>query len=108
VARTDEAAADGGEPDDPPAKPARAAKTFRPPTLAEVAAYCRERGNRIDPQAFLDHYESNGWKVGRNPMKCWQAAVRTWEKNGIANGQPANRPGRVHDGTQRKLNVIRE
>ena len=56
---------------------------FVPPTLEEVQAYCRERGNSVDPQHFLDHYSANGWKVGRNPMKDWKAAVRTWERNGV-------------------------
>lgn len=55
-------------------------KVFVKPTIEEVAAYCRERGNTIDPEAFIDHYESNGWIVGRSPMKDWKAAVRTWEK----------------------------
>ena len=57
------------------------ASRFKPPTVEEVAAYCLERGNHIDPQRFVDHYTSNGWKVGKNPMKDWKAAVRTWEKN---------------------------
>lgn len=52
---------------------------FTPPTLEDVAAYCRERGNGIDPQQFIDHYTSNGWKVGNTRMKDWRAAVRTWE-----------------------------
>ena len=56
-------------------------KIFRPPEIDEVKSYCQERKNRIDPQAFLDHYQSNGWKVGKNPMKDWRAAVRTWERN---------------------------
>lgn len=53
---------------------------FAPPTLEEVTAYCRERGNGVDPQRFIDHYTANGWKVGKNTMKDWKAAVRTWEK----------------------------
>ena len=56
-------------------------KRFSPPTLDEVKAYCDERKNRVDPQRFIDYYESNGWKVGKNPMKDWKAAVRTWERN---------------------------
>lgn len=55
-------------------------KRFSPPTLEEVKAYCDERKNRVDPQRFIDYYESNGWKVGKNPMKDWKAAVRTWER----------------------------
>lgn len=51
------------------------------PTVEQVSAYCKERGNAVDPQQWFDHYEANGWKVGRNPMRDWKAAVRTWEKN---------------------------
>ena len=58
-------------------------KRFTPPTLDEVKAYCTERKNNVDPQRFIDHYESNGWYVGKNPMKDWKAAVRNWERNGI-------------------------
>lgn len=60
---------------------------FVKPTLQEVQAYCQERRNSVDPQAWMDHYESNGWKVGRNPMKDWKAAVRTWEKHAFGNGK---------------------
>jgi hypothetical protein len=62
-------------------KPRRA--RFTPPTLEEVRAYCLERNNGVDAQHFLDYYSANGWKVGRNPMKDWKAAVRTWERNGV-------------------------
>jgi uncharacterized protein YdaU (DUF1376 family) len=54
---------------------------FQKPTIEEVSDYCRERGNKVDPQQWLDHYIANGWKVGRNPMKDWKATVRNWEKN---------------------------
>lgn len=54
---------------------------FVPPTLGEVQSYCWERHNNVDAQKFIDHYSSNGWKVGRNPMKDWKAAVRTWERS---------------------------
>jgi hypothetical protein len=67
----------------PSARAVAPAKVFRPPTLQEVRDYCRERKNSVDPQIFLDHYTSNGWRVGRNAMKDWRAAVRTWERNGI-------------------------
>ncbi len=59
--------------------PARASK-FTKPTVAEVAAYCAERKNNVDPQQFCDFYESKGWIVGKSPMKNWMAAVRTWER----------------------------
>lgn len=55
---------------------------FIKPTLEEVRAYCLERKNKVDPEAFIAHYESNGWRVGKNPMKCWKSAVVTFEKNG--------------------------
>lgn len=56
-------------------------KEFTPPTLEEVEAYCEERDNGIDPQSFIDFYESKGWYVGKNKMKNWEAAVRNWERN---------------------------
>ena len=56
-------------------------KRFEKPTLSEIKAYCIERNNNVDAQHFFDHYESNGWKVGKNSMKNWQAAVRTWERS---------------------------
>ena len=56
-------------------------KRFEKPTLSEIKEYCIERNNNVDAQHFYDYYESNGWRVGKNSMKNWQAAVRTWEKN---------------------------
>ena len=53
---------------------------FAPPSPEEVRAYCQERNNKVDPEAFIDFYTSKGWKVGNQPMKDWKAAVRTWEK----------------------------
>lgn len=53
---------------------------FTPPTLAEVQAYLAECGSNIDAERFIDFYASKGWMVGKNRMKDWQAAVRTWEK----------------------------
>ena len=57
-------------------------KRFTKPTLEEVQAYCLERNNGVDAQKWFDYYSSNGWKVGKNPMKDWKAAVRTWERSG--------------------------
>lgn len=56
------------------------APRFTRPSLEEVRSYCEERGNGVDPEHFIDYYEANGWKVGKNPMKDWKAAVRNWEK----------------------------
>ena len=53
---------------------------FTPPTLEQVVSYCNERKNGVDAQRWFNYYTANGWKVGKNQMKDWQAAVRTWEK----------------------------
>lgn len=70
---------------------------FQPPTLEAVMEYAKERGNKIDPVAFFDFYEANGWVQGKQgkPLKDWKAAVRYWERNGVVttnsgnNGRPA-------------------
>jgi hypothetical protein len=54
---------------------------FTPPTLEEVQNYCRERGNQVDPEKWYDFYSAKGWMIGKNKMKDWRAAVRTWEKD---------------------------
>ena len=59
---------------------ARRRAVFSKPTVSDVSGYCRERSNAVDPDAFVDFYESVGWRVGNKPMKDWKAAVRTWEK----------------------------
>ena len=57
-------------------------KRFAVPTVEEVDAYCRERGNNVDAQRFVDFYASKGWRIGKEPMRDWRACVRTWERNG--------------------------
>ena len=74
-----------------PDKPAKRA-TFQKPTLDDVKAYCQERKNKVDPAKFLSYYDSNGWKVGRNAMKDWRAAVRTWEGNGYDSKPSYSKP----------------
>lgn len=59
---------------------APSSRRFTPPSVDEVAAYCRERGNGVDAQRFVDFYASKGWKVGSAGMKDWRAAVRNWER----------------------------
>ena len=63
---------------------------FTPPTLEEVTEYCRERNNGIDPQRFIDFYAAKGWMIGKNKMKDWKAAVRTWEKRQQKGGYTYN------------------
>lgn len=58
----------------------KTASRFMPPTIEQVRAYVQEMNfSHVDPERFIDYYTSNGWKVGRNPMKDWQATVRNWE-----------------------------
>jgi len=68
---------------------------FAPPTREELAAYIAEKGYKVDADRWMAYYESNGWKVGRNPMKDWKAAVRTWASNGF--DKPA-KPAKVVSG----------
>ena len=70
---------------------------FTPPTVDDVRIFCEEHGYIIDPQRFIDFYESNGWRVGKNPMKSWQAAVRSWNsREQQAPNKPAQTGGYVH------------
>lgn len=61
--------------DKPPTRP-----RFSPPSVEEVAAYCREKGYAVDAERFVDYYASVGWKRGKTPIKDWKAAVRTWAR----------------------------
>lgn len=90
----------GGE--DPPALPEGesekpVSKKFVPPTEAEVREYCEQRKNGVDAEAFVNFYESKGWMIGKNKMKDWKAAVRTWERNrgSKGNSRIANRVSEV-------------
>lgn len=56
-------------------------KRFEKPTLSQITQYCLDRNNNVNAEQFFDYYESNGWKVGKNSMKDWKAAVRTWERS---------------------------
>lgn len=68
-------------------KPTKPKKPI-PPTIEEVAAYCQERANGVNPQKFIDHYAARGWMIGKNKMKDWEAAVRTWESNDYGPAKP--------------------
>lgn len=83
-------------------KEKRKAARFRAPSPAEVSEYAQQyaatknldlRAIDFDPEYFCDYYESNGWHVGKQPMKDWKATVRRWlrtskPKNGIAKEVP--------------------
>lgn len=56
-------------------------REFIPPTLEEVEAYCKERGNKVNPQAFFDYFTTGNWKDSKgNPVKNWKQKIITWEK----------------------------
>ena len=59
--------------------------------MDEVKEYCRERNNGIDPEAFVNFYSSKGWMIGKNKMKDWHAAVRTWERSRSPKSPPVNK-----------------
>ena len=64
---------------------------FVKPSISEIQEYCNERKNNINAEKFFNHYESNGWMVGRNKMKDWKACVRTWEQNQKKYGQTSQK-----------------
>lgn len=66
---------------DAPHQQKKPVSKFVKPTVEEVAEYCKLRNNSVDAEAFYDFYESKGWKIGKNTMKDWKAAVRTWERS---------------------------
>lgn len=69
--------------------PPRRKPAFEKPTVSEIVAYVLEINATVDGKQFWDYYESNGWRVGRNPMKDWRATVRQWHsrnKNGSLYG----------------------
>lgn len=77
-----------GEPAQSAKPPART--RFSPPSVQEIEEYCREKGFLLDAERFADYYASIGWKVGKNPMKDWRAAVRTWVKKDTPKPEPEN------------------
>lgn len=81
---------------------------FSPPTVEDVRAYCRERKNNIDPQRFVDYYQARGWKLGKESMKDWKAAVRTWERKEDGHGAAESGDSGTPAGTAKKWNVQSE
>lgn len=63
---------------------------FSPPSVQEIEDYCTEKGFLLDAERFVDYYASIGWRVGKNPMKDWRAAVRTWVKKDTPKPEPKN------------------
>lgn len=94
VAATEAAAVEAVEAVEVAAAPKPATRRRTPPmqrpTVWEVENFCRTQGlTLVDAQRFVDYYEANGWKVGRNPMRSWQAAARNWQRRELQYQQPA-------------------
>ena len=81
-------------------------RAFQKPTVEEVRAYCQERNNTVDPETFIDFYESKNWMIGKNKMKDWKAAVRTWERSEKNRGKSFSTPkvSKFNNFDQRKYN----
>ena len=77
-------------------------KRFEKPTLSQITQYCFERNNNVNAEQFYDYYESNGWKVGKNSMKDWKAAVRTWERSEY------RKPNYKKNSKEDAINVVKE
>ena len=74
-------------------------KYFKKPSILEVKNYCNERQNQIDEESFINFYDSKGWMVGKNKMKDWKAAIRTWEmrKNNTKDNTTSHRHQKGQD-----------
>lgn len=75
-------------------------KRFEKPSISDIKQYCMERNNNVNAEQFYDYYESNGWKVGKNSMKDWKAAVRTWERSEY------RKPTQKKNSKQDAINVV--
>lgn len=58
-------------------------KSFEIPSVEDLKKYAEETGLVVDVNRFFDFYQSNGWKVGRNPMKDWKATLRNWARRNV-------------------------
>ena len=77
-------------------------KRFEKPSISDIKQYCMERNNNVNAEQFFDYYESNGWKVGKNSMKDWKAAVRTWERSEY------RKPNSKKNSKEDAINVVKE
>lgn len=86
-------------PQEPQDKPKTVQKCFRPPSIDEVRAYIAEKGYKVDAERFMDFYNAKGWMIGKNKMKDWRAAVRSWARG--QSGRTGQGPNKFHNFQQR-------
>lgn len=85
----------------------KSAAGFAKPTCEQLETYAQHIDfASFDAQDFLDHYEANGWKVGRVPMKDWQAAVRTWKRHQHDFKPKTNKPTLSYKTRQDRINAL--
>lgn len=80
----------------------RESNSFAPPTVKEVAAYCKDQGFKTDPEVFINYYNSKSWMIGKNQMTDWKAALNTWEKRAACSSQPEPVHTKFHNLDQRE------
>jgi len=68
-----------------------------PPKIEEIKEYCIERKNNVDANKFIDFYSAKGWMIGKNKMKDWKAAVRTWEGKSNSNNSETKKDSSYDD-----------
>lgn len=76
---------------------------FQKPKIEEIESYIQEKKMHFDASQFYDHYESNGWMVGRTHMKDWKAACRTWERKRMDKSQEEEEKEELPEGLDRKV-----
>lgn len=76
-----------------PSIPPTASTRFKPPTLEEVTFHAAKIGlPEFEAQKFWNYYGSNGWKVGKNPMKSWVSAIGGWKVRWETDRNGTNHP----------------
>jgi hypothetical protein len=85
------------------------APVFEIPKSDQVYAYCLERNNNVDPDTFINFYSSKGWMIGKNKMKDWKAAIRTWEKSNnrtVNNNAPSSKAERSKENARKYIESL--
>ena len=80
---------------------------FTPPTRQEVHEYVTENGYQVNPESFIDFYQSKGWKVGNQSMKDWKAAVRNWHRRDKQPVKTKTAPSESHHYTEEQMAELR-
>ena len=97
----------------PAKQPVTPVNRFVPPTVEEVGSHLKAKGYNIDAEAFVAHYEANGWQRGKNKIKNWKACCTTWAKrqgngNGQTQGNKSAYQQRVEAGDAKSFNIDTE